>query len=189
MSDLVLNKIGYDVAGCNRAIEFIIKAKVDELSDRVIQLFREQIDMNGNGSSVMRADAKRAVREISRKMEEGILTLEIGVDEDFARSVSSQFYIRTMVAIHGNLMLGGGRIYTKPGQDTWKKHVNYHSINRYSKNVYRLKQFEQKSKSKKILNGVLSNVFKGSNKYIAGWLRNLDETFSGDFFGQFITGG
>lgn len=189
MSDFTRTPIGYDANGFNRAFEAIIQAKTNQLSDKIIELFKQQIDINGNGSSIMKDDAKRAVREISNQIENGLLTLEVGIDEDYARSVSTQFYIRTMVVIEGNLKLGGGKLYTKPGQDTWKKHVNYHSVNKRSHTVYRLKGFEQKSKSGKILKGVLDNVFKGADKYISSWLRDLNDVLSANFFAMFVTGG
>lgn len=161
-----------------------VLAHTNMLSDKMIELFRKQIDSVKKPSEFMRSDAKQAVREISKKIENGIMTLEVGVDEEYARSMSKEFYIRTMVTLYGNLNTSK-HLYTKPNQYTWRKDVLDYHLNTFSKKVKRLRPLEQGPQSK----GILSNVMKEADKYVKDWLDSLVNVFTGEYFSQFIMGG
>lgn len=185
MSDFVRYKLGFNTAGFMKDFEQILDIAVNWLSDRVVELFQSEIWNNSEASKVMKSDARKAVREISRKLVSGILELEVGVDEDFAKSAGVQFYIRTMVSIYGNL--DQGAIVTKPGQYTWRKNVTDYHKNVFSKKVKRIKPFEQKGHSKAIVKGVLKNIGDRSNKYINDFLTMIDTSVSGAMFERYIT--
>ena len=49
------------------------------------------------------------------------ITFEVGIDEKVISGMAEEFYTRVMVVLHGNQ--GGGPIWTKPGAQTFSKHV------------------------------------------------------------------
>ena len=151
------NKISINTAGATTAILKAAEAYMNQTSDKLIEIMKIQIDTNGNGSKIMRSDAIRAVREISREVAEDHITIEAGFDEAMAASMAKDFYVRTMVVIHGNQ--AGGPIHTKPGQSTWKKHVIGYGMSG-AKSVYDIPQFNQNDVSKKIVDNTMKEVKK-----------------------------
>ena len=182
MSDFIPNKLGFDVNGCMTAILRLADSLMSETADIMIILFKKEIDRNGNGSSFMKSDAKKVVREILHDVAADHITIEAGFDEAMARAMAIDFYVRTMVVIHGNQ--AGGPIHTKPGHSTWKKNVVGYGPSG-AKTEYKLPQFDQSDAS----DGILENVMKDMEKYFTVLLIRLNEMLDGEFYGQFITGG
>ena len=182
MSDFTPNKLGFDSASCNRSIMKAADTLMGETSNILVQLFKNEIDRNGNGSKTMREDAQKVVREILHEVAEDHITIEAGFDEAMARSMATDFYVRTMVVIYGNQ--AGGPIWTKPGVSTWKKNVTNYGESR-AKTRYQLYRFNQFDFHDKMV----ENVMKQIEKYFKDMLDKLCDSLTGDFFGQFITGG
>lgn len=103
-------KFHFNSAGAMAEIEEAISIALDELSYQFQQIFIEEIYANGNGSHIMKDEAVRHVKEISRKNDGGIIELEVGVDENIS---GERERIRTVVVLHGNL--NSGPLFTKPG--------------------------------------------------------------------------
>lgn len=178
------NPIGFDSAGCMRAIMKMAEAYMNQTADIMMEIMKKHIDRLGNGSKIMKADAKAAVREILREVTSEYINLEIGVDESYARAMSEQFYVRTMVVLHGNQ--AEGPIHTKPGRSTWKKHVDYRSINNYSKTVHPLPQFDWRLDFSEL---IVQDTIKDLEKYFRDMLNAIAGALDAEFFAGFITGG
>lgn len=183
MSDFTPNKLGFNSAGCMRAIMAMADAYMSQTSDILITLFQKEIDRNGNGSKFMRSDAKSMVREILHEVTEDNIKIEAGFDEGTARSMAKDFYVRVMVVIHGNQ--AGGTLHSKPGMSTFKKNVVGYGKSG-AETVYDLPSwFNQPD-----ISGILrDNVMKEIEKYFEVMLIKINESLTGDFFAQFITGG
>lgn len=183
MSDFTPNKLGFNSAGCMNAIMRMADAYMSETSDILINLFKKEIDRNGNGSSFMRSDAKSVVHEILHEVTQDHIKIEAGFDEAMAAGMAKDFYVRVMVVIHGNQ--GGGTLTSKPGRSTFKKNVVGYGPST-AKTVYNLPSwFNQPD-----IAGVLrDNVLKEIEKYFEVMLIKIDMALTGDFFAQFITGG
>ena len=182
MSDFTPNKLGFDSRGCVNAIIRMADAYMSQTSDILINLFKLEIDRNGNGSSFMKSDAKKVVREILHEVAQDHITIEAGFDENMAKGMATDFYVRVMVVIYGNQ--AGGHIKSKPGLSTFKKNVVGYGPST-AKTVYDLPQFDQQDASE----GIRDNVLKEIEKYFEVMLIKLDLSLDGNFFGQFITGG
>ena len=183
MSDFVPNKLGFDTTGCMNAIMRMADAYMSQTSDILITLFRKEIDRNGNGSRDMKQDAKVVVREILHEVAEDHITIEAGFDEAMARSMATDYYVRIMVVIYGNQ--AGGKLTSKPGMSTFKKHVRGYGPST-AKTKYDLPDgFNQTDASQ----GIRENAMKDIEKYFEVMIIKINESLTGDFFGQFITGG
>lgn len=183
MSDFTPNKLGFDSAGCMRAIMMMADAYMKETADIMITLFQKEIDRNGNGSSDMKGDAKTLVREILHEVAADHITIDAGFDESMAQSMARDFYVRTMVVIHGNQ--AGGKLTSKPNMSTFKKHVRGYGPST-AKTVFDLPDgFNQEDAS----DGIRGNVMKDIEKYFEVMIIKINVALTGDFFGQFITGG
>ena len=180
MSDLTIYSLGFDSNAAMADIRDIIDVCLDELSVSFQEIIRREIMENGNGSGIMKAEAVKHVREMSRSFKGNIITLEVGVDESEPESLQAK--IRTSVVLHGNIT--GGPLYTKPGQSTWKKHVVGPSEST-AKTVYHLAQFEQTDVS----GHILSNSMKKVKKHIAEFLAAVSEALDLLDWSEYITGG
>ena len=154
--------ITFDAVGAMNEINESISMMVDELSWHFQEIIIRQIYRNGNGSSLMKDEAVRHVKEISRKMEDGVLELEVGVDENFG---DERAKIRTLVVLYGNVT--NGPMMTKPGQQTWRKHVSYRGESP-ARSAYRLPHFEQTDVSGKLLENSMKEIEKHVNKFLNG---------------------
>lgn len=179
MSDWTPNHLGFDVYGVMSEINEVIEICLDELSVTFQEIIRRQIIKNGNGSGIMKDEALRHVKEISRKFNGDIIELEVGVDEDEG---DERAKIRTVVVLHGNL--NSGPLFTKPGNQTWKKHVAYRSTST-AKHVYHLDNLMQLDVSGKLLD----NSMKEIEKHFKQFLDNIAKMINMIDFSQFITGG
>lgn len=183
MSDFTPNKLGFDTNGCMNAIMRMADAYMSQTSDILINLFKIEIDRNGNGSSFMKNDAKKVIRETLHEVVQDHITIEAGFDEDMARGMARDFYVRVMVVVYGNM--ANGYLWTKPGESTWKKNVTNYSPSG-AKSIYMLPdEFDQADASE----GIKNNVLKEIEKYFEVMLIKIDSSLDGNFFGQFITGG
>lgn len=168
MSDFIPNKLSIDIYDATSEINEIIEICLDELSVSFQEVIRRQIIENGNGSGQMKDEALRHVNEISRKIQNGIVELEVGVDENIG---NERARIRTVVVLHGNL--NSGPLLTKPGKPTWRKHVAYRATSN-ARHVYHLDNLMQLDISGKLL----ENSMKDVEKHCAKFLRNVAQAFS-----------
>ena len=183
MSDFVPHKLRFDSTGCMNAIMRMADAYMSQTSDILINLFKKEIDRNGNGSSFMKDDAKKVVREILHEVAQDHITIEAGFDENMARGMATDFYVRAMVVIYGNM--ANGYLWTKPGVSTWKKNVTNYGPSG-AKSIYMLPDgFNQFDASQ----GIMENAMKDIEKYFDDMIIKINDSLTGDFFGQFITGG
>lgn len=184
MSDFQRIPIGFDTKGCMEAMKRVIEAYMSRLDDIFVELFKQQIDANGHGSKYMKTDAKRVIREIRREVTDDFIESQVGFDEAYARSIATDFYVRVMVVLKGNQ--GQGKLYSKPGQKTWKKHVTNYSLSR-AKTRYELPEgFNQEGD---ISGKIAENAVEEIEKYFKNTLIYLDQTFDENFFAMFVTGG
>lgn len=167
MSDFIPNKLRFDTYGVISEINEIIEISLDELSFMFQEIIRKQIVQNGNGSGIMKDEALRHVKEISRNYKDGIIELEVGVDENIG---DERARIRTVVVLHGNL--NSGPLFTKPGKQTWRKHVAYRDMSN-AKTIYHLDNLMQLDVSGKLL----ENSMKEIEKYCSTFLKSIEEAF------------
>lgn len=183
MSDFTPNKLGFDVNGCMNAIMRMADAYMSQTSDILINLFKKEIDRNGNGSSFMKGEAKKVVHEILHEVTRDHITIEAGFDEAMASGMAKDFYVRVMVVIYGNQ--ANGKLMSKPGRSTFKKYVTNYGPST-AKTLYPLPDgFNQIDASQ----GIRENVLKDIEKYFEVMLIKIDSSLDGNFFSQFITGG
>ena len=152
MNDFIPNKLSFNVTGAMDEITTAIDICLDELSVDFQEVIRKQILENGRGSGIMKEEAVRHVKEISRSFNGNVIELEVGVDEDAG---DEQAHIRTVVVLHGNL--NSGPLFTKPGQMTWRKHVSYRAQSR-AKSVYHLDNLMQTDVSGKLLANSMNDI-------------------------------
>lgn len=172
-------KFHFNSAGAMAEIEEAISIALDELSYQFQQIFIEEIYANGNGSHIMKDEAVRHVKEISRKNDGGIIELEVGVDENIS---GERERIRTVVVLHGNL--NSGPLFTKPGKPTWRKHVAYRDLSR-ARTVYHLDNFMQLDISGKLLANAEKKVMRHCNEFLRAVKANVKDID----FSQYLVGG
>ena len=175
------NPIGFDSAGCMRAIRMMAEAYMNQTEDIMIEIMKRHVKEYGNGSKIMISDAASAVREILREVTNEYINIEVGVDESYARAMSEQFYVRTMVVLHGNQ--AEGPIHTKPGRSTWKKHVDYRSQNTYSRTVHPIPQFDWRVD---VTQAVLKSTMQDIQQYFEDMLRYIGDACDAAFFARFL---
>ncbi len=157
-------------------------ALMSETSDILLMIMKKEIDRNGNGSSYMKTDAKRVVREILHEVVADHINIEAGFDEAMAHGMATDFYVRVMVVVYGNQ--AGGPITSKPGMATFKKHVTGPSPST-AKTKYDIPQFNQYDAS----DGILENTMKEIERYFDVMIAKLNDVLSAEFFAGFLTGG
>lgn len=154
-NDLKLNKIGFDYSGCMRELMKVADEYMTETEDVLIRLFKHEIDRNGNGSHVMKDDAKQVVRSIVHEVLDNTINIQAGFDENMAKGMALDFYVRVMVVLYGNQ--AHGNISTKPGENTWKKYVTNYGPST-AKTRYAIPQFDQFDVSQHIVDNVMKQV-------------------------------
>ena len=130
MSDFTPYKLSFDTNAYMKEFESCLNIAVDQLSIKVQDLMMREIETNGNGSKEMRETAAKQVKELSRKIDKGVLELVVGIDESSLGGFESQVFVRTAVVLHGNVTSGPLRAI--PGKPAWTKDV---TALRVSKNV------------------------------------------------------
>ena len=176
MSDFTPNHLSLNVDGLMSEINESIYICVDELSYKFQEIIIKQIRENGNGSGQMKDEAVRHVKEISRKITNSMVELEVGVDENIS---DERARIRTIVVLHGNLH--NSPFVTKPGEQTWRKHVSYRAQSN-AKSVYvlyNLMQFDVAGK-------LLENSMKEIEKYTKDFVNNIQRAIDLIDFSEYI---
>ena len=160
MSDLHLNKLSLNVNGIMSEINESIAICVDELSYKFQEIIIRQIRKNGNGSGQMKDEAVRHVKEISRKITSQMIELEVGVDENIS---DERARIRTIVVLHGNLH--NSPFVTKPGEQTWRKHVSYRARSN-AKSIYVLYNLMQFDIAGRLLENSMNEIEKYAKVFL-----------------------
>lgn len=176
MSDFTPNKLSLNTNGLMNEINESIDICLDELSYKFQEIIIKEIRQNGNGSGLMKDEAVRHVKEISRKIRNGTIELEVGVDENIGEERAR---IRTIVVLHGNLH--NSPFVTKPGENTWRKHVAYRAKSN-AKSVYVLYNLMQFDVSKNLL----ENSMKEIEKYTKDFLDNVQRAINLIDFSEYI---
>ena len=176
MSDFVPNRLSLDVSGLMSEIDEAISICIDELSARFQEIIIREIRANGNGSGLMKDEAVRHVKEISRKIRNGVIELEVGVDENIS---DERARIRTVVVLHGNLH--DSPFVTKPGENTCRKHVAYRAMSN-AKSVYVLYNLMQFDVSGRLL----ENSMKEIEKYTQNFLSAVHEAIDLIDFSEYL---
>lgn len=115
------NKIQLNTAGCQSEIKRFIDEKMTVCAEHMMRIMRRQIEDNGNGSWFMRNTAIAQVKEILHEVTDDHISIYGGIDEAALKGADEAVFVRTMVVLHGNQ--AGGKLTTKPGQETYGKHV------------------------------------------------------------------
>lgn len=175
------NQLSINTDACTDAIIRMAEAYMNQTSDKLVEIMKQQIDANGNGSHFMKSDAKKVVHEISRDVARDHITIEAGFDEAMASSMAKDFYVRTMVVIYGNQ--ANGPIWTKPGQSTWKKNVIGYGPSgaRTKYPLYRFNQFDFHDK-------LVDNTMKEVEKYFKDMLGEIRDMIPGIIAAYFAGG-
>ena len=134
MSDFIPYKLSFDGDAYMKDFESCLKIAVDQLSIRVQDLMMREIMTNGNGSGVMKQTACKQVKELSRKIENGVMELVVGIDESSLGGFNSQVFVRTAVVLHGNVTSGPLRAI--PGKQAWTKNVTALRVSPNVKTAY-----------------------------------------------------
>ena len=180
MADFTPNTLVFDTAGCMTAIMKLCDAYMSHNSDILLNLYKLQIDKNGNGSSFMKSEAKKVVHEILHEVAADHITIQAGFDEAMARSMARDFYVRAMVVLHGNQ--AGGPLETKPGTATFRKHV----IGPYTSNAKTIYPLPAGFNQGDVSDGIQDNVMKDIEKYFLVMCAQINHDLDGDFFGRFL---
>ena len=175
-NDLQLNKLSFNVDGFMSILSNIYSLYLDELSQHLQNVIKKEIITHGNGSKIMRLSAVSEVKETKREITAEKITLEAGIDLDKLKSKEPVF-VRVSVVLHGNLK--SGPLRTKPGEDTWNKHVRYKSESG-AQTVYLLPRamWQEDNVMVDIVNGVSANVTKQIEKHVKTFARNVSRALN-----------
>jgi len=162
-NDFIPNRLSFDVAGCMALIKNIYGLYLDDLSAKLVEIVQYEIMKNGNGSKIMRLSAASEVKETRREITDEMIILEAGIDLDALKG-SEPIFVRVSVVLHGNQ--AGGPLKSKPGQDTWTKHVGYKRLSP-AKTVFDLPDgFNQDDVSEQIETEVSKQISENASKQI-----------------------
>ena len=139
-SDLTIYKIYIDEAAYMAEVRECINIGFDILSAHMYEVMCTVIQQCSQASTVMKNEACKNVKEISRSINNSSATIEVGIDEG-AIGGGEQGYVRVMVTLHGN-----GEVWARPGASAWTKDVNTKRKNNVL-TEYRLPYFEQSDHS------------------------------------------
>ena len=173
------NKIQLDTKGCQSEIKRFIDAKMTICAEHMMRIMRRQIEDNGNGSWFMRNTAIAQVKEILHEVTDDHISIYGGIDE---AALKGAVFVRTMVVLHGNQ--AGGKLMSKPGQDTYGKHVvakgESGAVTKYSLpeswNMY------------DVTSGIMANVYLEVQKYFKTMLAEISAGVPA-IVSRYITGG
>lgn len=179
-----VNKFGFNANACYAAMLQIADNAMTECAERMVDIMKRQIEMNGsaNGSQLMVMSAVDQVKIILHDIVDGKIGINVGIDEGALRGASEELFVRVMVVLHGNQ--AGGPLYTKPGQDTYKKHVTNKGPST-AKDVYALPAGF--NKNTEIVPGVMYNTMNQILKYFNDMIDYLKGRFDSSFYKLFIT--
>ena len=162
-NDLHMNSLSFDTTACVALLKSVYDIYLDDLSNELVRIVRDEINKNGNGSSSMRLNAMTEVRETRREVTADEIILEAGIDLA-ALTGREPVFVRVSVVLHGNQT--SGKLFTKPGQQTWRKHVSWKATST-AKSVYPLPDgFNQTDKDAVIDAAVMANITTNASKRI-----------------------
>ena len=150
-SDLQMYHVSFDGEALMNDIIMIIDSQFDILSKHMIEVIGDAIIDCSAASGIMKNEARKNVKEISRTITASDASIEVGVDEG-AIGGGEREYIRVMVTLHGN-----GEVWARANGTGWTKHVNSRHQNHVSFD-YRLAQFEQSDNSAAMLETYEQNI-------------------------------
>lgn len=191
MSDFTPNKLGFNTAACMTAIKELIDLQLDKLSVTLIRIVSAEIQMNGNGSSVMKSRAIWNVKETKREIANDHITLEVGIDLDDLKK-NEELFVCVSVVLHGNMNGSAWTwrdaqvMYTKPGVETYGKNVTDKRVHVPAWYKPReLPGFAQQDVSRYIDENVEKEIQKHVNDFMDGVAHSVDRLD----WSAFITGG
>ena len=183
VSDWTQYKIGFDSAGCNALIKKIYNVHLDVLSEKLINIVRGDIWLNGNGSfKVMRLFTVALVEELKREIASDHILLEVGIKMD---QLPEDAFVRVSVVLHGNQ--ASGPLVTKPGVATWGKHVIGHEVHvKAGEESYDLPEGFTKYD---VIDEIKKNVDNNIQRHINDFMNAVAADVSRINWSAFITGG
>lgn len=190
--DFIPNKLSFEVDNCLALIESIYNIYLDELSNQLIAIVQKEIWKNGNGSRLMRLSAAAEVKETLREITKNRINLNVGIDTDELKAGREDVYVRVSVVLHGNIngsrtWRDAAKLWTKPGQDTYKKHV----LNKgpsTAKTMHMLPDgFVQTDVSADITTNVSKNVEQQAAKFVNQFGRNVEKALNSIDWSAFLT--
>lgn len=191
MSDLQLNKLGFNVSAFRSEFEQCLNIALDKLSRAVQVLMKLEIMKNGNGSTVMKATAADQVKELSRNIDGDQVELVIGIDEDSLGGFSSQVFVRTAVVLHGNIT--AGPLMAVPNKMAWDKNVTNYRVSDRVKRAYYLPRgltWHEKVNGFGSNSQMLDNILEHQiNHVVDDFYRSLDDLMFSIDYSKYITGG
>lgn len=151
-------------------------------AEHMLALMRRQIFTNGNGSWFMKSTAIAQVKEILHEIVDGCISIEGGIDEDALKGAEEAVMVRTMVVIHGNQ--AGGKLKTKPGQDTYGKHV----VAKGPSSAQSVYDLPGAWNMYDVTKGIIDNTMKETKKYFDDMIKDIATVIPDIIIGH-ITGG
>ena len=180
--------VRFDSARAALEVRKIARAKLEEAAEKLTDIIKAEIDKNGNGSHVMRDEAKSAVKKVLEKFTNEIVEYDVGIKEEDLSGMTENFFIAVMVVLHGNQT--HGPIWTKPGSPTYGKNVTgpriYTMRNGKYPKLRALPFFDQKNDAAK---PIIANAMQQIEPILNDCIRAIGDAISGGFFMQFIHAG
>ena len=177
-----VNKFGFDSAACFAAIQQICDGYMTTCAEHLLRIMRRQIEDGGNGSWFMRHTALAQVKEILHEVTDEHIKIRGGIDEDELKGAAEEVYVRVMVVLHGN-QANPGDWTTKPGEDTFGKHVVAKGPS-LARSKHPLpeswRQFD-------VSGGIIDNTMKEVEKYFSDMISAIKGALNGSFYAQFVT--
>ncbi len=170
MSDFVPNKLSINIASCQAELEKYADHQMEICAEHLMRIMRRQIEENGVGSWFMRNTAIKQVKEILHEVVDGKITIECGIDEAALKGAEEAVYVRTMVVLHGN-EAEGKPLKTKPGQDTYGKHVT----NKGPSSARTVHNLPASWSFGDVTAGIVENTMKEVKKYFDDMLEAIAE--------------
>ena len=184
MNDFIRKPLSFDSAAFMRNFTKFCEGAMEACAEKLVEIVKHEIMRIGNGDiDKMRPDAARQVKEVLREVTNDHITFGVGVDADQLQSISEELYVRVMVVIFGNQ--GGGRLRTKPGQDTFKKYVTAKGPSSALESYDLPDEFNQFNKR----DYIASNSIKQIARYFKDMINAINVWIDGNFFGGYIRGG
>ena len=146
----------------------------------------------------MRTDACLYVKETKREVTDDHILLEVGIDTEQIKNLKEDLFVRISVVLHGNMngmsmsssnwrYSYGAMMYTKPGQETYGKHVTDKRVHVPEGQQPRaMPGFAQGDKMADITEGVSKNVDTQITKYVNQFIREVNGALNSLNWSAFI---
>lgn len=180
-SNLQLKRVWFDTAGAQAAIQKIALDNLTECAEQLVEIMKEEVMSNGNGSTFMRESAAAAVHHVLKEMSVDMMMYEVGIDENKISGMAEAFYTRVMVVLHGNQ--GGGPIWTKPGMETFSKGIVTKRTSKTHEPAKALPFFDQPDDR---AGAMLENSLKKIQSIFDQCVANIQKEISGNFLSKFL---